>query len=297
MITLSTIAEVRAACDDVRARGATVGLVPTMGFFHEGHRSLMRAARAAHDFVVVSLFVNPTQFAPIEDLDAYPRDLDADTAIATAEGVDVLFTPGVTEMYPEGACTTVHVAGLTEGLCGRSRPHHFDGVTTVVTKLFAIVGPCTAYFGRKDAQQLAVVRRMTADLDLPVDVVGCPLLREADGLAMSSRNAYLSSDDRQRATVLVRALGAVADAISSGERDADTLRDVLARVLATEPEVRVDYAEVVDAVSLQPVDRLDGDALVAVAAFVGSTRLIDNITISFDGSSLAVDEGLHTAGK
>ena len=159
-----------------------------MGFFHEGHRSLMRA-RAAHDAVVVSLFVNPTQFGPNEDLDAYPRDLDADTAVAIAEGVDVLFMPGVAEMYPEGARTSVHVAELTEGLCGASRPGHFDGVTTVVAKLFSIVGPCTAYFGRKDAQQLAVVRRMTADLDLPVAVVGCPLIREPDGVAMSSRNA------------------------------------------------------------------------------------------------------------
>jgi pantoate--beta-alanine ligase len=204
VITVERIAGVRGACDGARGRGASVGLVPTMGAFHEGHRSLMRAARAANDFVVVSLFVNPTQFAPTEDLAAYPRDLERDAAIAAAEGADVLFTPPVDEMYRAGARTTVHVEGLTDVLCGASRPGHFDGVTTVVTKLFSIVGPCRAYFGRKDAQQLAVVRRMTADLDLPVEVVGCPLVREYDGLAMSSRNAYLSPDDRAAATVLRR---------------------------------------------------------------------------------------------
>jgi pantoate--beta-alanine ligase len=297
VIIVETIADVRAACGDVRARGGTIGLVPTMGFFHEGHRSLMRTARAAHDAVVVSLFVNPTQFGPTEDLDAYPRDLDADTTVAVAEGVDVLFMPGVPEMYPEGARTTVHVAGLTERLCGTSRPGHFDGVTTVVAKLFSIVGPCTAYFGRKDAQQLAVVRRMTTDLDLPVAVVGCPLIREPDGVAMSSRNAYLSAGDRQRATVLIRALRSVADAVILGERDARVARDLLNGVLAAEPAVRVDYAEIVDATTLQPVERIERDTLVALAAFVGKTRLIDNITISFDADSVQVDAGLHTAGK
>ena len=297
MIVVETIADVRAACDDVRARGGTIGFVPTMGYFHEGHRSLMRAARAAHDAVVVSLFVNPTQFGPTEDLDAYPRDLAADRAIATAEGVDVLFMPAVAEMYPTGAQTTVHVDGLTRGLCGASRPGHFDGVTTIVAKLFSIVGPCTAYFGRKDAQQLAVVRRMTADLDLPVAVVGCPLVREPDGVAMSSRNAYLSSDDRRRATVLVRALRAAAEAVLSGERDALVVSDVLDAVLATEPAVRVDYAEIVDAATMQPVERIETDTLIALAAYVGSTRLIDNIAISFDGDAAQVDAGLHTAGK
>ncbi|MET0276286.1 MAG: pantoate--beta-alanine ligase, partial [Acidimicrobiia bacterium] len=205
MITVTTIAEVRASCDAARRRGARVGFVPTMGYFHEGHRSLMRAARADNDFVVVSLFVNPTQFGANEDLDAYPRDLEGDSTAAESEGVDVLFMPTVAEMYPAGARTTVHVDGLTAGLCGASRPGHFDGVTTVVAKLFSIIGPCRAYFGRKDAQQLAVIRRMTTDLDLPVDVVGSPLVREPDGLAMSSRNAYLSSDERRTALVLSRA--------------------------------------------------------------------------------------------
>jgi pantoate--beta-alanine ligase len=306
VITTPSILEVRAACTATRALGGTVGLVPTMGFFHEGHLSLMRAARAAHDLVVVSLFVNPTQFGPNEDLDAYPRDLDKDTAAATDEGVDVLFTPTVAAMYPDGACTTVRVDALTEGLCGASRPGHFDGVTTIVTKLFAIAGECTAYFGRKDAQQLAVVRRMAADLDLPVTVVGCPIVREPDGLAMSSRNAYLSADDRQRATVLVRSLRAASEAVLSGERDAAEIRRVLAAAFATEPAVRVDYAEVVDALDLRRVDCIEADTLIAVAAFVGKTRLIDNVTISIttgavtttgDGTTCTVGEGLLTAGK
>jgi pantoate--beta-alanine ligase len=292
VIIVDTVEECRAACDDVRARGGTVGLVPTMGFFHEGHRSLMRAARAAHDAVVVSLFVNPTQFGPSEDLDAYPRDLAADTEVAVNEDVDVLFAPTVTEMYPNGAATTVHVVGLTDTLCGVSRPGHFDGVTTVVAKLFSIVGPCNAYFGRKDAQQLAVVRRMAADLQLPVRVVGCPLVREPDGVAMSSRNSYLSPEERERATVLVRALRAASDSVVAGERDAQRVRSVLGRVLATEPSVRVDYAEAVDAATMQPIDVFTGDALIAVAAFVGGTRLIDNVALSVDGGTVVVDDGV-----
>ena len=216
MITVTTIADVRAACDAARADGRRVGFVPTMGFFHEGHRSLMRAARADNDLVVVSLFVNPTQFGPNEDLAAYPRDLDGDTAAADAEGVDVLFLPTVDEMYPAGARTTVHVDGLTERLCGASRPGHFDGVTTVVAKLFSIVGPSRAYFGRKDAQQLAVIRRMATDLDLPVDVVGCPLVRETDGLALSSRNVYLDAEARQAATMLSASLYLASEAVVRG---------------------------------------------------------------------------------
>ena len=244
MKTVTTIAEARAACDDARAAGKRVGFVPTMGFFHEGHRSLMRAARAADDFVVVSLFVNPTQFGPTEDLDAYPRDLAGDRAAAEAEGVDLLFTPDTTEMYPAGARTTVHVDGLTEGLCGASRPGHFDGVTTIVAKLFSIVGPSRAYFGRKDAQQLAVIQRMTADLDLPAEVVGCPLVREPDGLAMSSRNSYLEPDERQAATILSGALYMASEAVVRGERDPAALRrlvvDTIAARAAGTPRLRRD---------------------------------------------------------
>jgi pantoate--beta-alanine ligase len=268
-----------------------------MGYFHEGHRSLMRAARAANDFVVVSLFVNPTQFAPGEDLAKYPRDSDGDAAAAADEGVDLLFTPSVAEMYPEGAKTTVHVDALTSVLCGASRPSHFDGVTTIVTKLFSIVGDCRAYFGRKDAQQLAVIGRMTADLDLPVHVVGCPLVREPDGVAMSSRNAYLTPDDRVAARVLSRALFLVSEAAARGERDASALRAIAIETIAAEPAVRLDYTEIVDASTLEPMDRLDDVTLIAVAAFVGNTRLIDNITLSFVDGALTPDLGVLTSGS
>ena len=297
MITLTTIADVRAACDAARASGGRVGFVPTMGFFHEGHRSLMRAARADNDFVVVSLFVNPTQFGPSEDLSAYPRDPEGDRAVAESEGVDVLFTPGVDEMYPDGARTTVHVAGLTERLCGASRPGHFDGVTTVVAKLFSIIGPSRAYFGRKDAQQLAVIRRMTADLDLPVDVVGCPLVRESDGLALSSRNAYLDADARQAATVLSGALYVASESVVRGQRDAAALRQLIVDTVANAPQVRLDYVEVVDATTLEPVIELTTDTLVALAAFVGKARLIDNVTITFTAGVPTPDLGVLTASS
>jgi pantoate--beta-alanine ligase len=262
-----------------------------MGFFHEGHRSLMRAARAGNDLVVVSLFVNPAQFSPTEDLDGYPRDLAGDAAAAEAEGVDVLFAPSVVEVYPAGARTSVHVAGITEVLCGASRPGHFDGVTTVVAKLLSIVGPCRAYFGRKDAQQLAVVTRMACDLDFPVEVVGCPLVREPDGLAMSSRNAYLTADDRDAALVLSRALFAVGEAVQRGEREAARLVALLDDVLASEPRVRVDYRAIVDAATLEPVDHLTSDTLVALAAFVGRARLIDNVTVTVTPERATVDLG------
>jgi pantoate--beta-alanine ligase len=297
MKTVTTIAEVRDACDAVRREGGRVGFVPTMGFFHEGHRSLMRSARAENDLVIVSLFVNPTQFAPTEDLGAYPRDPEGDATAAAAEGVDVLFTPGVDEMYPGGAGTTVHVTGLTERLCGASRPGHFDGVSTVVTKLFSIVGPCRAYFGRKDAQQLAVIHRMTTDLDLPVDVVGCPLVREPDGLALSSRNVYLDAEARRAATVLSRSLFAAADAVVRGERDAATVRRLVVDGIAAEPAVRVDYVEVVDAGTLEPVEQLADDALVALAAFVGQARLIDNVTIRFPAGVPTPDLGVLIASS
>jgi pantoate--beta-alanine ligase len=292
VITVTRVHELRTACDDARALGRRVGLVPTMGYFHAGHRSLMRNARAENDFVVLSLFVNPLQFAPTEDLDAYPRDFAGDAAIAEAEGVDLLFAPGVDEMYPQPPRTTVHVEGLTAGLCGKARPTHFDGVTTVVAKLFSMVGPCRAYFGRKDAQQLAVVRRMTADLNLPVHVVGCPLVREADGVAMSSRNAYLDADERRAASVLSRSLQEAARAITEGERDADAVHRLIAGLVATEPKVQLEYAEVVDAVALEPLTGMNGDVLVAVAAQVGRARLIDNMSVSIGSSGVDVDLGV-----
>jgi pantoate--beta-alanine ligase len=292
MEILELIGDLRSACDAARRREELVGLVPTMGAFHAGHLSLMRAARRTCDLVIVSLFVNPTQFGPHEDLSAYPRDLAGDGAIADAEGVDVLFAPSVAEMYPQSPVTTVHVSGLTERMCGASRPGHFDGVTTVVTKLFSIVGPCRAYFGRKDAQQLAVVRRMVADLDLPVDVVGCPLVRETDGVAMSSRNAYLDEAERRAARVLSRALGLVGDAARAGERDAAALRRLVLDTVADEPLVELDYAEIVDAETLDPVAKIAATVLVAVAANVGHARLIDNCTISPVGGDVEVDLGV-----
>jgi pantoate--beta-alanine ligase len=296
MNTVETVAELRHVTEDARARGDRVGFVPTMGAFHEGHRSLMRAARAASDLVVVSSFVNPTQFAPNEDLASYPRDPEGDAAIALAEGVDLLFVPNVAEMYDGTARTTVHVAGLTEGLCGLSRPGHFDGVTTVVAKLFAIVGPCRAYFGRKDAQQLAVIRRMALDLNLPVEVVGCPIVREDDGLAMSSRNAYLSPEDRRVATVLSRALKAAADAVLAGARDVTEIREAALAVIAGAPGVQLEYLSVVEATTLEPVDRIESDTLVALAATVGKARLIDNVTISVLEGRVHADLGLVTTG-
>jgi pantoate--beta-alanine ligase len=223
-LVVERVTDLRAQLDAARAQGRTVGFVPTMGAFHEGHRSLMRAARANHDTVVVSLFVNPLQFGPAEDLDRYPKDFSGDLAAAAAEGVDIVFAPPVEEMYPgtdfspDGAppLTCVSVAGLTDGLCGSARPGHFDGVATVVAKLFGIVGPSTAYFGKKDAQQLAVVRRLASDLCLPVEVVGCPLVRDADGLAMSSRNRNLSPAEREAATVIHRGLQKGAEVVVGG---------------------------------------------------------------------------------
>jgi pantoate--beta-alanine ligase len=292
VITLRELDDVRRCCDDARAAGRTVGLVPTMGGFHEGHRSLLRAARADVDLVVVSLFVNPTQFGPDEDLDTYPRDLPADTAIAAAEAVDLLFAPSAATMYPTATRTTVHVEGLTARLCGASRPTHFDGVATVVTKLCSIVGPCRAYFGRKDAQQLAVVRRLVADLDLPVTVVGCPLVRDADGLALSTRNAYLDAGERRAATVLHRALRAAADLVRGGERDGALVRDHAVATIAAEPRVWFDYAELVDATTIEPVVRVDGELVLAVAAFVGRTHLIDNLWITATGAGVDTDLGV-----
>jgi pantoate--beta-alanine ligase len=281
MLHVDTINELRVACERARSEGRTVGLVPTMGFLHEGHQSLMRAAREAGDFVVVTIFVNPLQFGDDEDLDRYPRDLDRDFAQCRDEAVDCVFTPGAAEMYPNGApLTTVHVDRLTAELCGRTRPTHFDGVTTVVAKLFAIAGPCRAYFGRKDAQQLAVISRMANDLNFPVEVVGCPLVREPDGLAMSSRNAYLTPAQREAARVLSRALTAAAMAVRNGERNAPAIAALVADMVATEALVELEYIDVRDAHELTAVERIDGDVLVALAARVGATRLIDNIELT-----------------
>jgi pantoate--beta-alanine ligase len=297
VLQLDAIAAVRAVCDDAREAGRRVGLVPTMGYLHEGHRSLIRAARAENDVVVVSIFVNPLQFGAGEDLDRYPRDPDGDAAACEAERVDVVFAPSVDEMYPVPPRTTVHVDGLTAPMCGVSRPTHFDGVTTVVTKLFSIVGPCRAYFGRKDAQQLAVIARMVEDLDLPVDVVGCPLVREPDGLALSSRNAYLGPEQRDAALVLSRSLRIVADAVVDGVRDPAVLVQTVRDLVGEEPAVALEYVEVRDIHDLDEVAAVDGEVLVALAARVGSTRLIDNVVLHVDGQDVDVDAGVTAAAE
>ncbi len=282
MRILRTIAEVRAAVDAAHEQRQSVGFVPTMGAFHEGHLSLMRRARAEHGLVVVSLFVNPTQFAANEDLGTYPRDEARDAALAAAEGVDVLFAPEPAEMYPHGFATSIHVSRLTEVLDGASRgPGHFDGVATVVAKLFGIVRPDVAYFGQKDAQQVRVVQRVVADLNLDVRIEPCPIVREPDGLAMSSRNVYLDADARARATALNRALDAAAAVHRAGVRDAEGIRSSALAVLA-DAGIDPEYLELRDASTLAAVDSVERDALVLVAARVGAARLIDNLFLKGD---------------
>lgn len=276
--TVATIAALRARLDAERVAGRTVGFVPTMGYLHAGHASLMAAAREETDVVVTSIFVNPLQFAPTEDLAAYPRDRAGDTALAESEGVDLLFVPSVMEMYPDGpVLTTVSVAEVAAPLEGRTRSTHFAGVATVVAKLFAIVGPCRAYFGEKDFQQVAVVRRMVRDLSIPVDVVACPTHRDPDGLALSSRNAYLTPDERVVAPVVHATLQAGRMAIDAGERDPAKVRALMADLLAAEPLAELDYAEVVDAATLQVVDPLRGELRLLAAVRFGQARLIDNL--------------------
>lgn len=280
MKPVATISELRDLLDRARAEGKTVGFVPTMGYLHEGHTSLMRAARAVTDVVVASIFVNPLQFAADEDLDDYPRDLERDAAQAEEAGVDLLFVPDGSEMYPQPVETTVSVAGVSEGFEGASRPTHFAGVATVVAKLFSIVGPCRAFFGEKDFQQLAVVRRMVSDLSMPVNVVACETIREPDGLAMSSRNAYLTPEQRGAAPVVNRALRAGAAAILAGETDPVEVRALMARIVADKPLGELDYADVVDAASLTTPNPLAGDLRLLAAVRFGSTRLIDNVGVT-----------------
>jgi len=280
----STIAEVRAACRDARASCRHLGLVPTMGALHEGHLSLIRAAKAQCQAVAVSLFVNPTQFGPTEDLSKYPRQFDRDIALLEKERVDILFAPTVEEIYPTGPtprtdATWVMVEELSERLDGRSRPGHFRGVTTIVAKLFHIIEPDAAFFGQKDAAQLAIIRRMVRDLNFPVEIVACPIVREPDGLAMSSRNAYLNRDERVRALVLHRALEQAHQKFVAGERIAARLISAAKEVFAGQPDVVLDYCEIVDPDTLEPVEQVSQKSLMAVAAYVGKTRLIDNLVL------------------
>ncbi len=287
MDIVDSIAAFRARLDTARAAGHRVGFVPTMGYLHDGHVSLMHAAGAAADVVAVSIFVNPLQFAANEDLASYPRDLDRDAERCRAAGVEVVLAPPVEEMYPDGAvATTVSVPALSGHMEGAARPTHFAGVATVVAKLFNLVGPCSAYFGEKDFQQLAVVRRMARDLSFPVEVVGCPIVREADGLAMSSRNVYLAPDEREAAVVLHRALQAGVATVLAGERSADAVRTLVADVVAAEPLADLDYAEVVDPASLEPRhgELVPGEELrLLAAARLGRPRLLDNLGVVVPG--------------
>ena len=274
-----SIDEMRAASRAVRRAGNSLGLVPTMGALHEGHLSLVRAAKEQCDQVAASIFVNPLQFGPNEDLAKYPRNLERDRELLQQEGVDFIFAPSVDEMYPKGAITYVAVEGLSDRLCGRSRPGHFRGVTTVVSKLFNIVEPDRAFFGQKDAAQATIIRRMVRDLNIPVQVVVCAIVREPDGLAMSSRNAYLDPDQRKMALVLYRSLMAVQERVDHGERKVAKLIEAGMQVFAAAPGVRFDYLEIVDTETLEPVGDLARGGLLAVAALVGGTRLIDNIVL------------------
>lgn len=276
MRTLRTVAELRAALAEPRRAGRSIGLVPTMGALHEGHLSLMRRARSDCDEVVVSLFVNPTQFDDSGDLAAYPREERHDAALAAEAGVDYLFAPSTEEVYPTDFATTVSVASVTEPLEGAHRGRaHFDAVATVVTKLFNMVGPDVAYFGQKDAQQALVIKRLVRDLDMPVRIEVCPTVREPDGLAMSSRNAHLAPDERERATALHRALQAIQDVVAAGERDSASAIE-RGRAELTSSHLKPEYLELVSAHTLAPVQAIDGDVLAVIAARVGTTRLIDN---------------------
>jgi len=277
--TYNTIRDMQAASRAARRTGLRLGLVPTMGALHEGHLSLMRAAKASSQVVAASIFVNPTQFGPNEDLAKYPRPLERDRELLENEGVDLLFAPPVDEMYPNGTPTWVTVEDLSDKLDGRSRPGHFRGVTTIVTKLFHAVEPDAAFFGQKDAAQAAIIRRMVRDLNFPVEIVICPIVREPDGLAMSSRNIYLDLQQRKQALVLQRSLMQVKQMDRAGEVNAARLIVAGKEVFVTEPAVRLDYFEIVDPDSLDPVNDVSKGALVAVAAFVGTTRLIDNILL------------------
>ena len=280
MQIIKTVEELRPIIQEWRSQGLSVGLVPTMGYLHAGHKSLIVKAVSENDRVVVSDFVNPTQFGANEDLSTYPRDLERDAAVCQEAGASLVFHPEPEEMYAPDSCTFVDMDSLTKGLCGKSRPTHFRGVCTVVCKLFHIVTPDRAYFGQKDAQQLAVIRRMVRDLNFGISIVGCPIVREADGLAMSSRNAYLGEEERKAALILHSSLALGEKMLEDGERDARKVREAILGRLNTEPLARVDYVELVDAESLEPVEKAEKPILAAIAVYIGQTRLIDNFTFA-----------------
>ena len=279
MKIVGTVKEVREQVKEWKKQGLSVGFVPTMGYLHEGHKSLMDAARKGNDKVVVSIFVNPMQFGPTEDLATYPRDLDHDAALCESAGVDLIFHPEAEEMYEKDFCSFVDMTGLTEGLCGKTRPIHFRGVCTVVNKLFNIVTPDHAYFGQKDGQQLAVIKRMVRDLNMDIEIVGCPIVREEDGLARSSRNTYLSPEERKAALILSKTV-ALGKELAKTEKDANKVVEAMKKNIETEPLAKIDYVEAVDALSMAPVEKLEGTCMLAMAVYIGKTRLIDNTLIN-----------------
>lgn len=280
MKTITKIDEMKEYSRRIREEGKSIGFVPTMGYLHEGHLSLLRTARSECDVSVISVFVNPTQFSAGEDLDKYPRDIERDISLASAEGTDVMFAPETEDMYPEGYVSNVKVdESLSRALCGKSRPGHFEGVATVVAKLFGIVSPDRTYFGQKDAQQTVVIKRMIKDLKIPVDVRVMPIVRESDGLAMSSRNTYLSNEERIEALNLNRSLEVAKGMILTSEYSSETIKLEMKKIIEQGKNIRIDYIEVVDADTLVPLDEVNKNTLIAVAAFVGKTRLIDNIVI------------------
>lgn len=276
MKVVKTIKEVKEAVAAWRKEGEQIALVPTMGFLHNGHKSLMDKAKEENDRVAVSIFVNPIQFGPNEDFATYPRDLEHDKAVCESAGVDLIFTPEKEEMYADGFCSFVGMTVLTEELCGKSRPCHFQGVCTVVSKLFNIVTPDRAYFGQKDAQQLAIIKRMVQDLNMNVTVIGCPIVREEDGLALSSRNTYLSKEERKAALILSRTLNMAEKMAKQGDCDVNTLLTMMKKNIETEPLARIDYVEAVDVLTMKPVEELTESTLAAMAVYIGKTRLIDN---------------------
>ncbi len=276
---ISSPDEVRKQVKEWRRAGLSVGLVPTMGYLHEGHQSLIKNSVEQNDKTVVSVFVNPIQFGPNEDLATYPRDLERDAKLCEDTGADLIFHPEPSDMYADDFCTFVDMDRVTKNLCGKTRPTHFRGVCTVCSKLFHIVGPDRAYFGQKDAQQLAVIRRMVRDLNFDLEIVGCPIIREEDGLAKSSRNTYLSPAEREAATVLHKALVKGEELIREGETNATVVKEVIRATIDAEPLAEIDYVEAVDFGSIEPIDTITGDVLVAIAVYIGSTRLIDNFII------------------
>lgn len=279
MKIVNTIQEVREQVKEWRKQGLSVGLVPTMGYLHEGHKSLIDCAVAENDRVVVSVFVNPMQFGPKEDLESYPRDLDRDAALCKEAGAALVFHPEPEEMYHDDFSSFVDMNTLTGGLCGKTRPIHFRGVCTVVSKLFNIVTPDRAYFGQKDAQQLAVIRHMVSDLNFGIEIVGCPIIREEDGLARSSRNTYLNAEERKAALILSKSLKKGRELAEAGEKDTAKLRKAITDVLVSEPMAKIDYVEIVDWNTLDAVDKIDGPVLAAIAVYIGKTRLIDNFIL------------------